>query len=64
MPKNIVPTINISSILKNGFETPKSIKTMNNNRRRNTHTHTQQQCRHQWKWNLLLWKWKKYKKNF
>ena len=29
MPKNIVPTINISSILKNGFETPKSIKTMN-----------------------------------
>ena len=29
MPKNIVPTINISSILKNGFEAPKSIKTMN-----------------------------------
>ena len=29
MPKNIVPTINISSIVKNGFETPKSIKTIN-----------------------------------
>ena len=29
MPKNIIPAINISSILKNGFETPKSIKTMN-----------------------------------
>ena len=29
MSKNIIPTINISSIVKNGFETPKSIKTIN-----------------------------------
>ena len=29
MTKNIIPTINISSIIKNGFESPKSIKTIN-----------------------------------
>jgi len=29
MAKNIIPTINISSIIKNGFESPKSISTIN-----------------------------------
>ena len=29
MTKNIIPTINISSIIKNGFESPKSIRTIN-----------------------------------
>ena len=29
MTKNIIPTINISSIVKNGFETSKSITTIN-----------------------------------
>ena len=29
MSKNIIPTINISSIVKNGFETSKSITTIN-----------------------------------
>ena len=29
MAKNIVPTINISSIIKSGFESPKSISTIN-----------------------------------
>ena len=29
MTKNIIPTINISSIVKNGFESPKSINTIN-----------------------------------
>jgi isopenicillin N synthase-like dioxygenase len=29
MAKNIIPTINISSIVKNGFESPKSIITIN-----------------------------------
>ena len=29
MSKNLIPTINISSIVKNGFEAPKSIKTIN-----------------------------------
>ena len=29
MNKNIIPTINISSIVKNGFENPKSIQTIN-----------------------------------
>ncbi len=28
MAKNLIPTINISSIVKNGFENPKSIKTI------------------------------------
>ena len=28
MTKNLIPTINISSILKNGFENPKSLKTI------------------------------------
>ena len=30
MNKNIIPIINISSIVKKGFETPKSIITINN----------------------------------
>ena len=29
MTKNIIPTINISSIVKNGFEKPNSIKAIN-----------------------------------
>ena len=29
MTKNIIPTINISSIVKNGFKSPKSITTIN-----------------------------------
>ena len=29
MTKNLIPTINISSILKEGFDSPKSIKTIN-----------------------------------
>ena len=29
MTKNIIPTINISSLVKNGFETPNSIKVIN-----------------------------------
>jgi len=29
MNKNIIPTINISSVIKNGFDSPKSIKTIN-----------------------------------
>ena len=29
MTKNIIPTINISSIIKEGFSTPRSIKTIN-----------------------------------
>ena len=29
MAKNIIPTINISSIIKSGFESPKSISTIN-----------------------------------
>ena len=29
MTKNIIPTINISSIVKNGFKSPKSIATIN-----------------------------------
>ena len=29
MAKNIVPTINISSIIKSGFESPKSITAIN-----------------------------------
>ena len=29
MTKNIIPTINISSIVKNGFEKPNSIRAIN-----------------------------------
>ena len=29
MTKNLIPSINISSILKEGFDSPKSIKTIN-----------------------------------